>query len=114
MKAPMKAKMKEGSAKDMREDKVMAKKAGMDMAQWEGSAADMKHDMGSMKKGGKVKKMAMGGSVKSTGTAKRGGGVEMKTSGGMMKKGGVVKKAMGGSVRGAGCATRGTTGAKEY
>ena len=78
-------KMKEGSAKDTREDKVKAKKAGMSMTKWESSAADKKHDA--------PKKMAMGGSVKSTGAAKRGGGVE--------------KKATGGTMRGAGCATRG-------
>ena len=83
-------KMKEGSAKDTREDKVKAKKAGMTMAKWESSAADKKHDSG----------MKKGGSVKSSGIAKRGSGVE--------------KKAMGGTVRGAGCAMRGKTGAKEY
>jgi len=93
-------KMKEGTAKDMREDKAKAKKAGMSMKKWESSAADVKHDSAGMKRGGSMKKMAMGGAVKSTGVAKRGSGVEM--------------KAMGGSVRGAGCAVRGKTGAKEY
>lgn len=34
----------EGSAADKREDKAMAKKAGMTMRQWEKSAADKKHD----------------------------------------------------------------------
>jgi hypothetical protein len=48
-------KMKEGSAKDMREDKAMAKKAGMTMKQHEASAADKKHDA--------PKKMAMGGTA---------------------------------------------------
>lgn len=48
----------EGSAKDMREDKKFAKKAGMSMAKWEKSAADKKHDAGKkpFKKGGAVKK----------------------------------------------------------
>ena len=59
-------KMKEGSAKDMREDKAMAKKRGMTMEKWEKSAADKKHDA--------PKKMATGGSVRGTGCAKRGKG----------------------------------------
>ena len=63
--------MEEGSAKDMREDKVKAKKAGMTMKKWEASAADMKHDAG-MKRGGAVKKMASGGSVRGAGCAIRG------------------------------------------
>jgi hypothetical protein len=48
----------EGSAKDMREDKKFAKKAGMSMAKWEKSAADKKHDVGKkpFRKGGAVKK----------------------------------------------------------
>lgn len=44
--AKKKGGMVEGSAKDMREDKAMAKKAGMSMKQWEKSAADKKHDKG--------------------------------------------------------------------
>lgn len=63
--------MKEGSAKDTREDKAKAKKAGMSMAEWEKSPADVKHDTG-MKKGGTVKKMAMGGTVRGAGAAIRG------------------------------------------
>jgi len=56
-------KMKEGSAKDMREDKAMAKKSGMTMKQHEASAADKKHDApNKMAKGGVVKK-AMGGTA---------------------------------------------------
>jgi len=56
----------EGSAKDMREDKAMAKKAGMSMAKWEKSAADKKHDA--------PKKMVTGGKVaRGMGAAKRGG-----------------------------------------
>ena len=58
--------MKEGSAKDMREDKIKAKKAGMSMKKWESSAADKKHDA--------PKKMATGGSVRGTGAAVRGKG----------------------------------------
>lgn len=67
-------KMKEGSAKDMREDKVKAKKAGMTMKQWESSAADKKHDAPKkMMSGGAVKK-ATGGSMRGTGAAVRGKG----------------------------------------
>jgi hypothetical protein len=58
-------KMKEGSAKDMREDKAMAKKRGMTMKDWEKSAADKKHDA--------PKKMAAGGAVKKMATGKRPG-----------------------------------------
>ena len=55
--------MKEGSVKDMREDKAMAKKSGMTMKKWEKSAADKKHDApNKMAKGGVVKK-AMGGTA---------------------------------------------------
>lgn len=57
---------KEGTAKDMREDKAMAKKRGMSMKEWEKSAADKKHDA--------PKKMAKGGSVRGTGAAIRGTG----------------------------------------
>ena len=66
--------VKEGSAKDTRQDKVKAKKAGMSMTKWEGSAADKKHDAPSkMRKGGVVKK-ATGGSMRGTGAAVRGKG----------------------------------------
>lgn len=58
--------IKEGSAKDMREDKAMAKKRGMTMKNWEKSAADKKHDA--------PKKMATGGSVRGGGCATRGKG----------------------------------------
>lgn len=64
----------EGSAKDMAQDKKMAKARGMTLKQWEKSSADVKHDTKEgMKKGGhvkgcacmscggKAKKMAMGG-----------------------------------------------------
>jgi len=43
----------EGSAKDMAEDKAMAKKRGMTMGQWEKSAADKKHDRPKRASGGK-------------------------------------------------------------
>lgn len=55
---------KEGTAKDMREDKAMAKKRGMTMSQWEKSAADKKHDA--------PKKMAGGGVMRGAGAATRG------------------------------------------
>jgi hypothetical protein len=61
-----KVESKEGTAKDMREDKAMAKKRGMSMKDWEKSAADKKHDA--------PKKMAKGGSVRGTGAAIRGKG----------------------------------------
>ena len=64
--AKKKGGMVEGSAKDMREDKAMAKKAGMSMAKWEKSSADKKHDA--------PKKMVTGGKVaRGMGAAKRGG-----------------------------------------
>lgn len=46
----------EGSAKDVREDKKLAKKRGVSMKAWEASDADKKHDkqrsMKGLKKGG--------------------------------------------------------------
>lgn len=55
----------EGSARDMAEDKKLAKKRGMSLKDWEKSAADKKHDtqqsMKGLKKGGRAKKMADGG-----------------------------------------------------
>lgn len=69
--------MVEGSAKDMREDKAMAKKAGLSMAKWEKSAADKKHDAPKKMAGGGMcgtKKMVTGGTVaRGMGAAKRGG-----------------------------------------
>lgn len=53
----------EGSAKDMAEDRKMAKARGMSLDQWENSAADKKHDS---------KKMASGGMVRGDGAAMRG------------------------------------------
>jgi hypothetical protein len=67
----------EGSAKDMREDKAMAKRAGMSMAKFEKSAADKKHDAPKKMAGGGMcgpKKMVTGGTVaRGMGAAKRGG-----------------------------------------
>jgi hypothetical protein len=90
--------IKEGSAKDMREDKMKAKK----------------HDA--------PKKMAMGGKIKmvekdgkkvpsfaadGVGKMAMGGAVKKMNYGGTMKSGGVVKKAGGGTMRGTGAAVRG-------
>lgn len=61
-----KAKIFEGSAADMAQDKKLAKKRGMSLAEWENSSADKKHDaqknMKGLKMGGKAK-MAKGGIV---------------------------------------------------
>lgn len=50
----------EGSKKDKAQDKKLAAKRGMTMAQWEKSPADKKHDrqrsMKGLKCGGKVKR----------------------------------------------------------
>jgi len=109
----MAMKMKEGSAKDMREDKAMAKKRGMPMKMWEKSAADKKHDA--------PKKMAMGGKIKMV--EKDGKKVPSFAADGVgkMAMGGAVKKMnygggmkTGGTVRGTGCATRGKGFSGEY
>ena len=49
-------KPREGSAKDMREDKVLANKNGMSMKAWEKSDADKKHDREERASGGRVGK----------------------------------------------------------
>lgn len=108
---------KEGTAKDMREDKAMAKKRGMTMAQWEKSAADKKHDAPKkMAKGGAVHKMPDGTMMpgKSHGAPKKmaeGGKLKMVEKGGKkvpaFAADGVGKMATGGSVRGTGAAIRG-------
>lgn len=63
----------EHSAKDLAEDKKLAKKHGMSMEAWEKSAADKKHDtqqsMKGLKKGG-MAKMARGGGVETKGKTK--------------------------------------------
>jgi hypothetical protein len=60
-----KAEAFEGSAKDMAQDKKLAKKRSMSLKAWEKSSADEKHDtqrsMKGLKMGGKIKKMASGG-----------------------------------------------------
>ena len=66
--------IKEGSAKDMREDKMKAKKAGMSMKTWEKSSADKKHDAPKKMMSGGVVKKATGGSMRGTGCAVRGKG----------------------------------------
>ena len=66
--------IKEGSAKDTREDKTKAKKAGMTMKKWESSAADVKHDAPKKMSTGGVVKKASGGSMRGTGAAVRGKG----------------------------------------
>jgi len=66
--------IKEGSAKDMREDKAMAKKRGMSMKKWESSAADKKHDAPKKMATDGVVKKATGGSMRGTGAAIRGKG----------------------------------------
>lgn len=96
----------EGSPKDEREDKKLAKKRGMSMAEWERSAADKKHDRqhsaaglkkgGTMKKrdsadkGGKMMKMAKGGSTsaRADGIASKG---KTKTAYPTMRGGGKCK-----------------------
>ena len=63
----------EHSAKDLAQDKKLAKKRGMSMEAWEKSAADVKHDkqqsMKGLKKGGATK-MARGGGVETKGKTK--------------------------------------------
>lgn len=57
----------EGSAKDLSQDKKLAKKHGMSFSDWEKSSMDTKHDkqqtMAGLKRGGAVKKMASGGAT---------------------------------------------------
>jgi hypothetical protein len=90
--AKMSEKDWEGSAKDLSQDKKLAKKHGMSFADWEKSSMDEKHDkqqtMAGLKRGGAVKKMASGGATfrsSANGIAQRG-----KTQGTQiaMKKGG--------------------------
>jgi hypothetical protein len=60
----------EGSSKDMREDKKLAKEAKMPLDKFEKSDLDTLHDKaGGLRKGGK---MAEGGKVRGSGAAVRG------------------------------------------
>lgn len=72
----------EGSAKDIAEDKVMAKKHGMSMKEWEKSDADKKHDKGCTCKacGGAAMKKD-GGGLYANIHAKRERGAEMRKPG---------------------------------
>jgi len=45
--------MREGSPKDKKEDRKLAKKAGVGLKAWEKSAADKKHDAPKPKKKGR-------------------------------------------------------------
>lgn len=57
----------EGSAKDLEQDKKLAKKHGMSFRDWEKSSMDTKHDkqqtMAGLKRGGKAKRFDEGGGV---------------------------------------------------
>ena len=97
----------ENTAKDMAQDKKLAKKRGMSFAAWEKSSADTKHDkqqnMKGLKKGGHVKGcqcMACGGGVKrmasgGMSTAQDGMKGALRPKPTAMAKGGVVKKTFG-------------------
>lgn len=84
----------EGSAKDMAQDKKLAKKHNMSMKEWESSKMDTKHDkqesMKGLKKGGKPQKYATGGVVNGNGGGYATGGV-VNGNGGGYKKGGHAK-----------------------
>jgi hypothetical protein len=95
-----KAEAFEGSAKDMAQDKKMAKARGMTLKEWEKSSADVKHDTKEgMKKGGHVKGcqcMACGGGVKrmasgGMSTAQDGMKGALRSKPSAMAKGGHVK-----------------------
>lgn len=79
--------MTEGSAKDTREDKDMAKKRGMTMSQWESSAADVKHDKLMAKRGGGIAKRGKGIALRGGGIATRGMGIALKKGGSAKKRG---------------------------
>lgn len=65
--AKMSEKEFEGSAKDLAQDKKLAKKHGMSFKDWEKSSMDEKHDkqqsMKGLKRGGKAKRFDEGGDV---------------------------------------------------
>lgn len=70
----------EGSAKDEAQDKKLAKKYGMSMAEWERSAKDKKHDKQRSMKGLKSGGLAMDGEYQ--GTRPTGGRLARKSGGG--------------------------------
>lgn len=83
----------EGSAKDLAQDKKLAKKHGMSFANWEKSSMDKKHDkqqsMKGLKMGGKVNKIGYGKAMPAAD--------KMGVLG--LKKGGSVKETMAPSKR---------------
>jgi len=93
-----KAEKFEGSAKDMMEDKKLAKKHGMTMKEWEASDADKKHDMPSKKMSGGSMGYAAGGKMKMV--EKDGKKVPFFAADGVgkMKDGGRTAKMGGGSM----------------
>lgn len=93
--AKMSMKAFEGSAKDLSQDKKLAKKHNMSFNDWENSAMDEKHDkqqnMNGLKRGGGVKKMATGGAVGSYRSAADGIAQRGKTRGQQFCMGGKVR-----------------------
>lgn len=75
--------MVEGSAKDMREDKMLAKKHGMSMKEWEKSPEDKAHDKGCTCKacGGAMMGKKDGGGLYANIHAKRERGAKMRKAG---------------------------------
>ncbi len=80
--AKKKGGMVEGSAKDMREDKMLAKKHGMSMKEWEKSPEDKVHDKGcTCKACGGATGMKRGGGLYANINAKRERGERMRKPG---------------------------------
>lgn len=120
----------EGSKKDLKEDKILAKKHKMSFDQWEKSPMDRKHDAQQSMKGlagGGIARLPRGLPSKglnpklmgmATGPAERGGDptgapptpryqARALRPGGMAKGGKACSKASGGMVRGGGAAVKG-------
>lgn len=108
----------EGSKKDLREDKILAKKHKMSFDEWEKSPMDRKHDaqrsMMGLKKGGPAKAgnmpmnpMAMGRQDVPSMQENPRYNARALRPGGMAKGGRACAKASGGVVRGTGIATKG-------